>query len=176
MRNPVIAAPVSRVLYVGREKVMIVFAEPPSAPESVTLAPQQTRITVSWSPPAESGGRTDLYYQVEHSDPNNLGSFTGTVYLNGGSRSTTFSSLSPFTPYCVRVTAHNGVSDQDPDGTHLRSNTTCGKTKEKGISSILTTVVTLGDQTRGLLSVFFQSLVRYRTWSVSTRQCCGRSH
>ena len=71
---------------------------------------------------------------MEHSDPDNLGSYTGTKYLSRGStsRSTTLSGLRPFTQYCVRVIAHNGVSDQDPDGTHLRTVENCITTEEGG--------------------------------------------
>ena len=98
----------------------------------MTLAPQQSSIIVRWSPPAEDGGRTDLYYQLEHSDPDSLGLYTDPVYVSGSTRSRTFSGLRPFTQYCVRVTAHNGVSDQDPDGTHLRRVEECTTTLASG--------------------------------------------
>ena len=104
--------------------------EPPSAPRSLSLSPQQSSITVSWSAPADLGGRRDLYYQVEISDPDNLGSFTGTVFLSGRTTSRTISGLRPHTQYCVRVTAHNGVSDQDPDGEHPRTVEECTRTLE----------------------------------------------
>ena len=91
-----------------------------SPPRSVSLTPRQSSITVRWSAPSDNGGRTDLYYEVDISDPDNLGSYTGTVYLSGRSTSQTISGLRPFTQYCVRVTAHNGVSDQDPSGQHVR--------------------------------------------------------
>ena len=91
---------------------------------------QQRSITVEWSSPASTGGRSDYYYQVEHSDPNILGNYTGTVYLSGGSTSHSFTGLRPGTQYCVRVIAHNGVSDQDPDGTHLRTVEECTRTPE----------------------------------------------
>ena len=96
----------------------------------MTLSAQQSSITVVWSSPAVTGGRSDLYYQVEHSDPDNLGTYTGTVYLRGGSTSHSFSGLRSYTQYCVRVIAHNGVSDQDPDGTHLRTVEECTRTAE----------------------------------------------
>ena len=84
-----------------------------------------------WSSPASTGNRSDLYYQVEHSDPNNLGTYTGTDYVSGGStRRKLFSGLRAFTQYCVRVISHNGVSDQDPDGTHLRTVEECTRTAE----------------------------------------------
>ena len=85
---------------------------------------------MSWTRPADEGGRTDLYYQVEHSDPDNLGSYIGTIYLSGNVISHTLSGLRQFTQYCVRVIAHNGVSDQDPEGTHLRTVEDCVTTDE----------------------------------------------
>ena len=106
--------------------------EPPSPPRSVSLIPQQSSITVRWSAPSDNGGRTDLYYEVDISDPDNLGSYTGTVYLSGRSTSQTISGLRPFTQYCVRVTAHNGVSDQDANGQHLRREEQCTKTLTAG--------------------------------------------
>ena len=109
----------------------IFYTEPPSAPGGLTLTAQQSSITVVWSSPAVTGGRSDLYYQVEHSDPDTLGTYTGTDYVNGGStRRKVFSGLTPDTQYCIRVIAHNGVSDQDPDGTHLRTVEECTRTAE----------------------------------------------
>ena len=105
-------------------------AEPPSTPRSLSLNPQQSSITVRWSAPADLGERRDLYYQVEISDPDNLGSYTGTVFLRGSTTSRTISSLRPHTQYCVRVTSHNGVSDQDPDREHLRTVEECTTTLE----------------------------------------------
>ena len=102
--------------------------EPPSAPNNVRLIPQETRTTVRWFSPTDDGGRSDLFYQVEHSDPDNPGLYIGTVYLSGGTTSYTVAGLRSFTDYCIRVTAHNGVSDQDPDGTHLRTVEECIKT------------------------------------------------
>ena len=106
------------------------FSGPPSAPQNVGLTLARNSITVRWSPPAEDGGRTDLYYEVSRSDHDDTRSFNPSVYRNRNSRSYTFSGLNPFTEYCVRVTAHNGVSDQDPDGTHLRTVEECTATSE----------------------------------------------
>ena len=105
---------------------------PSSDPRNLILTPSQNSITVRWTRPADEGGRTDLYYQVEHSDPDNLGSYIGAVYLGRGSmtRTRTLTGLRPDTQYCVRVIAHNGVSDQDPEGTHLRTVEECVRTNE----------------------------------------------
>ena len=107
------------------------YIEPPSAPGGLTLSAQRSSIATVWSSPAQNGGRSDLYYQVEHSDPDNLGTYTGTDYISGRStRRKVFSGLRAFTQYCIRVIAHNGVSDQDPDGTHLRTVEECTRTPE----------------------------------------------
>ena len=104
---------------------------PPIAPRSLNVRAESSRVVLAgWSSPASTGGRSDLYYQVEHSDPDNLGTYTGTVYLSGGSTRHLLASLRPYTQYCVRVIAHNGVSDQDPDGTHLRIVEECTRTPE----------------------------------------------
>ena len=86
-------------------------------------------MTVSWSPPTDDGGRTDDYYYVEISDPDNLGSYRDGQYLSGTSRSRSFSGLRRCTQYCVRVTAHNGVSDQDPDRVNTRTVEVCEETR-----------------------------------------------
>ena len=117
--------------------LLVLIAEPPSDPEGLSVVAVSAReIMASWSPPAEDSGRTDLYYWVEHSDPDNLGSYINGAFLCGECGNRTFSSLRPFTPYCVRVTAHNGVSDQDPDGTHLRTVEACTVTPEDGEPAI----------------------------------------
>ena len=116
----------TRVLYCNKHRII----EPPSAPQSLSLYPTHTNIFVTWSRPSDEGGRTDLYYQVEHSDPENFGSYNGTVYLSSLTHNVTLYGLRPYTQYCVRVIAHNGVSDQDSDRTFLRTAEECVRTNE----------------------------------------------
>ena len=107
---------------------------PPNAPRHLRVTAVSSKIIhFNWSSPAVSGGRSDLYYQVEYTDPDSIGTFTGTVYLSGESTSHTFTGLRPDTWYCVQVIAHNGVSDQDPDGIHLRTVEVCTKTDRKSL-------------------------------------------
>ena len=101
--------------------------EPPSAPHNLRLTVQTTSITVSWSPSTETGGRSDLYYQVEYSDPDVLGTF---VARYTESTSYTITGLEPHTSYCIRVSAHNGVSDQDSDRSQIRTVEECTRTLE----------------------------------------------
>ena len=112
---------------------VVLITEPPSAPENVIVVAISPReILATWSPPTDHGGRFDLYYEVKISDPQILGEFTPSVYLTNITTRHVFPELTPFTAYCVRVTAHNGVSDQDPDRTHLRTVESCTETPEDG--------------------------------------------
>ena len=110
--------------------IFFLCSEPPSAPSGVLLSTTNTSITVRWLAPADLGGRTDLYYQVEISDPDNLGSYIGAICVPGSKEIHVFLGLRPCTDYCVRVTAENGVSDQDPSSKDSRTETRCIKTKE----------------------------------------------
>ena len=49
--------------------------EPPSSPRNLRLNEPTTSIAISWSPSTETGGRSDLYYQVEYSDPDAPGTY-----------------------------------------------------------------------------------------------------
>ena len=84
-------------------------AEPPNTPQNLRLNEQSTSISVSWSP---STDRSDLYYQVEYS-PDISDTYVA-MYTQSTEYNITF--LRPYTSYCIRVSAHNGVSDhlQDP--------------------------------------------------------------
>ena len=108
------------------------LAEPPQAPNSIVVSAASARsIRVTWSHPGQTGGKSNLYYTVEHSDPDDpLGQYIGITCKGSSSTSHTFTGLKPHTEYCIRVSAHNGVSDQDPDGAHLRTVEECTKTPE----------------------------------------------
>ncbi|CAI8021109.1 hypothetical protein GBAR_LOCUS12556 [Geodia barretti] len=82
----------------------------------VMLLSQLTRVyTVEWSAPQTLvGGQQISTIRWKSSDPDNLGSYIGTVYVPGFTEMRIFTGLRPCTDYCVRVTAENGVSDQTP--------------------------------------------------------------
>jgi hypothetical protein len=111
------------------------FAEPPSACRNIeVIARADTTITVSWNQPTTTG-RTDYFYRVFHSDPVNIGEFILASNNLIDSRATvtfTVTNLTPFTPYIIRVTTHNGVSDLDPDGANSRMCEISGTTIEGG--------------------------------------------
>ena len=109
---------------------LLFISEPPSYPNGVTVSALPSRkMSVSWSRPSQSGGRSDLYYTVQHSDPDTLGQFIGTTCLSSSATSHTYTDLRPGTQYCIRVTAHNGVSDQDAAGTSSRTVQKCETTR-----------------------------------------------
>ncbi len=90
-----------------------------------------TSVTLSWTKP-EVTGRDDFYYSIEYSDPN-----TGSFILSNGNYvnsalSYTVPNLCPYTPYTIRVTTHNGVSDQDTENEALRIAYLFIKTREGG--------------------------------------------
>ena len=106
------------------------LSEPPSSPNGVTVSALSSRkMRVSWSHPSQSGGRSDLYYTVQHSDPDTLGQFIGTTCLSSSATSHMYTDLRPGTQYCIRVTAHNGVSNQDPAGNSSRTVQKCETTR-----------------------------------------------
>ena len=73
-------------------------------------------ISMQWDPPVFLGGRADLYYTVQYSDPNNVGQMVMASDPCLTSLSFTITDLQPATDYVVRVMAHNGVSDQNQEG------------------------------------------------------------
>ena len=105
---------------------------PPTAPANVRdNSIGSTSISISWSPPTDSGGRTDLYYTVTYSN----GSFVSPVLSVGTGTELTLTGLTPLTEYTISVTSVNGVSDQDSNTanrtTSIRVTTTNRGKKEK---------------------------------------------
>ena len=90
-----------------------------------------TSISISWSPPTDRGGRTDLHYTVTYSN----GSFVSPVLSVGTGTQYTLTGLTPLTQYTISVTSVNGVSDQDSNTanrtTSIRVTTTNRGKKEK---------------------------------------------
>ena len=82
-----------------------------------------TNVTVRWTRP-EVTGRTDFYYILQYSDPDNIGEFLPAIPIERVSSelsvSHTVTGLRPYTTYTIRVTCHNGVSDQDTENVALR--------------------------------------------------------
>ena len=86
---------------------------------------------VTWNA-SDTGGRTDMYYIVEHSDPDNLGQFMNPTCVQSSVSSHTFSSMRAGTQYCIQVCTHNGVSDQDSANDATRCKEACDTMDEAG--------------------------------------------
>ena len=98
-------------------------------------------VTVQWDRPTITG-RDDFYYRVEYSDPDNVGIFLTSIAnlrRTGFTVSHTITGLRPATEYVIRVSVHNGVSDQDPDvNSRLQEiKVTTGETSKFGIYQCL---------------------------------------
>ena len=111
----------------------IFFSEPPSGITDLeTTARNDTTITVRWRRPTITG-RNDYFYRVFHSDPDNIGEFILAIdnLVNMGEAVTfTVTRLTPFTAYIIRVSVHNGVSDQDLENDNSRISESSNKTME----------------------------------------------
>ena len=92
-------------------------------------------MTVTWTRP-EVTGRSDFYYTLQYSDPDNIGEFLPAnpikIVNSALSVSHTVTGLQPYTTYTIRVTSHNGVSDQDSENAALRIVTIQVRTLEGG--------------------------------------------
>jgi len=89
-------------------------SEPPTAVRNLRVSSKtNTSITIQWDPPSTTG-RSDYYYIVEYSDPNNMSKYvqhnqervTETTMYN-------VTGLQPVTTYIIRISVHNGVSGND---------------------------------------------------------------
>ena len=92
-----------------------------------------TTVNIRWNRPAIIG-RPDYFYSVDVSDPDRVHAFVedNSNYRDTRVRPTySVSPLVPHTSYVIRVSVHNGVSDQDPDG-HLRTCDVNVMTREGG--------------------------------------------
>ena len=109
--------------------------EPPSAPRDLQIVTStDTTVAVIWRRPITTG-RDDYFYRVFHSDPDNIGEFilardnlvdrrTVVIFIVTG--------LTPSTPYIIRVTTHNGVSENDAKNANSRMVDISGMTAEGG--------------------------------------------
>ncbi|XP_042307252.1 ephrin type-A receptor 1-like [Sceloporus undulatus] len=99
------------------EDQTVACTRPPSAPHNVTFSLVGSQVSLSWQPPIDQGGRSDLSYNVScqrcnflvcepcESDvvfsPSALGLTRPNVVVDG---------LESYTNYSFTVLAHNGVS------------------------------------------------------------------
>ena len=86
-----------------------------------------TSITVRWTPVRT--GRPDYYYVVEHSDPDDISKYIHQDEVK--SNRYVFDNLRPGTVYIIRVSVHNGVSDQDSENADDRIVEVDARTREE---------------------------------------------
>ena len=92
----------------------------------------ETEVVVRWDAPDEPG-RTDYYYSVSRSIPGDIGNFqTLKDRLTNTASTVTFvvTNLVPFTDYIIRVSVHNGVSQNDSANDQLRVREVTARTDE----------------------------------------------
>ena len=89
------------------------FTASPSLAQNVNLIVRRnTTVVVGWEPPLSNGGRNDIYYVVKYREVGSLGPFTTAGHTSESPF--TVHGLKPVTQYYIRITAENGVSDQEP--------------------------------------------------------------
>ena len=98
----------------------------------VSSMTMENDIVVRWEAPDEPG-RTDYYYSVSRSIPGDLSNFqTLEDRLTNTASIVTFpvTNLVPFTDYIIRVSVHNGVSQNDSANDQLRVHKITARTDE----------------------------------------------
>ena len=89
--------------------VPIIIA-PPSQPIGLTATSiQSTTVTITWSQPSDTGGRSDIFYTVMIEGDG----MSQTLPSTGNITTYAITDLTPSTNYDITVIAENGVSDQD---------------------------------------------------------------
>lgn len=111
---------------------------PPSAPENGISTLNDTSVALEWRPPRDSGGRSDLAYNVHcrkcASDGRKCGPCGSGVHFTPrqfglDATKVLVSSLLPNTDYAFSIEAINGVSDLSPSPKQqLTVNITTGQT------------------------------------------------
>ena len=118
------AVPVSetQVPYSQIPSFFFCFKGPPSACRNFRVLESRTRantITVMWEHPLITG-RDDYYYNIHHSNPDLPGSFVqhnlNPLITSSPLVRYSVSGLQPQTRYTIRLSVHNGVSEQDLTG------------------------------------------------------------
>ena len=115
---------------------MLIHSAPPGPVQDLrTTTVTITSVTIQWTRP-EVTGRSDFYYTLQYTDPDNVGVFLTANPMRivnfALSVSHTITGLQPYTTYTIRVTSHNGVSDQDTENAALRIVTIQVRTQEGG--------------------------------------------
>ena len=106
--------------------VPVIIAPPTQPIDLTTTSIQSTTVTITWSQPSDTGGRSDIFYTVMIEGDDNIP--RALLYIN--LTSLMVSDLTPATKYNITVAAKNGVSSQSAS---LRSVDIIVITLESGI-------------------------------------------
>jgi len=88
------------------------FTAPPSSAQNVNpIVRRNTTVVVGWDHPLSNGGRNDIYYDVKYRKVSSTGPFAPAGQTSESPF--TVQGLKPVTQYYIRITAENGVSDQE---------------------------------------------------------------
>ena len=108
----------------------ICHTEPPTAVRNLTVVDTtSTSVTIVWEDP-EDVGRPDYYYVIEYSDPDDASIYHRHNEDGVKGNSYTLDKMRPDTIYIIRVTVHNGVSNQDSENAIGRMVSVKGHTAE----------------------------------------------
>ena len=119
----------------------LIYSAPPGPVRNLRVTRViDTSVTVTWTRPVVTG-RSDFYYTLQYSDPDNIGAFLPVPPQRIDNQALTvtdsITGLQPNTPYIIRVTSHNGVSDQDKENAALRRVDIQVKMQEGGQLTVL---------------------------------------
>ena len=107
-----------------------VHTGPPTAARNLNVTHSaSTSITIQWDPPIRTG-RPDYYYVIEYSDPDDASIYHRHNEDGVKGNSYTLDKMRPDTIYIIRVTVHNGVSNQDSENAIDRMVSVKGHTAE----------------------------------------------
>ena len=91
-----------------------------------------TDVKVEWKRPNLTG-RADFYYRVYYRELTSFSGITLGRYVNNSDYvDYTIGGLRPSTQYVIRITVHNGVSDQDVENEQSRMCETVASTTDIG--------------------------------------------
>lgn len=117
----------------GHVITFFLASAPPSGCTSTNvISVTATDITVEWKRP-DLIGREDFYYSVYYRELTSLSGITLGPYVNNSDYvDYTIDGLQPSSQYLIKITIHNGVSDQDMENEISRTCETVASTADIG--------------------------------------------